>query len=517
MPESALEKIYVILGQEEDQGQLERLRLTLSGLLSHVNLTSNLYLVGGNLSEGMPQVERIQKAVTQFLKENLFVRAYVHFVHSISPTSRKDIDFCYQYYYQGCKRVTHEFDMEAFLHQEVPRLMFLPVIVPDADVESSLLGELLDVLKGAFLLPSLYLDRGTFSLASNGDLLAKAEKLYYGQGNGGERSEIVCSLCHEDILHDTLAKLEAEAMFMRRPCPAALIISAPDGMVYPCVDAFVRKESIANIYEGLNVDTLMAQYGERRDSARGCLDCREKAAVTFSELPLPKGAIHEVGDLLFRFGILHQEAENHLQAVERFEKSLKLSSAEEMGPVQFRLGLSYTGIGRYEQALEAFHSAELTYRDQYYFHFYTGLCYFEKGDYGAALERFSEALRLEPPQDDLIRILIYVGTCYNSLGDYEKASVHLEKAKNAGGSVKEIYNALGFSYFQLKDYDQAIENLSRAVELDPHSAIDYASLGASYREKGDTSKAIAMYEKALALDPAMISARENLERLKGTP
>jgi ribosomal protein S12 methylthiotransferase accessory factor len=93
----------------------------------------------------------------------------------------------------------------------------------------------------------------------------------------------------------------------------------------------------------------------------------------------------------------------------------------------------------------------------------------------------------------------------------------LERAKEAAGPVKEIYNALGFSYFQLKDYDRAIENLSLAVAIDPHSAIDFASLGASYREKGDAGRAITMYEKALTLDPSLTSAQENLERLKGKP
>jgi ribosomal protein S12 methylthiotransferase accessory factor len=171
--------------------------------------------------------------------------------------------------------------------------------------------------------------------------------------------------------------------------------------------------------------------------------------------------------------------------------------------------------GNHDQALEAFERAEHTYRGEYYFHFYRGLCYFEQGDYVTALEKFSEALNLNPQQEDLVRILIYIGTCHNSLGDYEKARVELERAKEAAGPVKEIYNALGFSYFQLKDYDQAIHNLSRAVEIDPHSAIDFASLGASYREKGDTTKAIAMYEKALTLDPTITSAQENLERLKG--
>ena len=513
----ALQKIYVILGQQQDEGQLERLCRALSSLFSYVNLTSNLYLVTENLPDGMPRVERIQKDVSAFLRRNLFTRLYVHFVHVFPQATMREIDFYFRYYYQPLKRATSNFDLEGYMHQEVPRLMLLPVIVPDNRVEPTSLMGLLDVLKSAFLLPSLYLDMGTFFLAQDEELPAKAEKVYYGYGNSREPAEIVCNLYHQDIVHDSSAKLESDAVFMTDPCTPALIVSAQDGMVYPCIDAFTKKECLANIYESLSVDDIMARYYEHGKSKRDCLGCRERVVESFSDLPLPKAATHEVGALLYHFGTLNQEAENHVKAIENYKKSLKLAPMEEVGSIYFRLGLSYTKTGHHDQALEAFDRAERVYHDQDYFHFYTGLCYFEMGDYRMALERFSKALRLNPEQEDLIRILIYMGTCHNSLGEYEDALVQLERAKEAAGPVKEIYNALGFSYFQLKDYDKAIENLSRAVEIDPSSAIDYASLGSNYREKGDLNRAIAMYEKALTLDPSMTSARENLEKLKKKP
>ena len=511
----ALQKIYVILGKQGDK-QLERLSQMLSDLFSYVNLTSNLYFITNNLTEGMPQVERIQKAASVFLRDNLFARIYVHFIHSIPLETMKEIDFYYQYYYQGWKRVTREFDLEAYAHQEMPRLMLLPVIVPHNQVHPTALTGLLDTLRSAFLLPSLYLDRGTFFLTED-EVLSKTEKVYYGHGNSRETTEIVCDLCRQEILDDSCAMLgpDAVSMGMGTPCPAALIVSAQDGMVYPCMDALLKKESLANIYGELSVDAIMARYYEHGRSKRDCLGCRERVCESFADLPLPKATTHEVGALLCRFGTLYQETENHVQAIESYKKSLKLSPIEEAGHIYFRLGLCYTKIGRYDQALESFNRAEGTYHNQYYFYFYTGLCYFEMGDYRMALEKLSGAAYMKPQQDDLLKILIYMGTCYNSLGNYEKAIVELERAKEKAGHVKEIYNALGFSYFQLKDYNKAIENLRRAVEIDPYSAIDYASLGANYREKGDTEKAIAMYEKAIELDTNMNVARENLKRLRG--
>ena len=510
----AIKKIYVILGKQ-DQGQLERLCRTLSDLFSYVELTSNLYLVAEDLVESMPQVERIQRQVNSFLKANLFARLYVHFVHRAPQGTVEKMDFYLQYYYQNWKRSTMQFDREGYMHQEVPRLMLLPLIAPDSHTEPAALIGLLHALKSGFLLPSLYLDWGTFFLADNEDLLAKAEKVYYGHGNNKQRAEIVCNLCHEDIVHDTSARLEPDPSSMTDPCPAALIISASDGKVYACMDAFLKKESLADVHEDMDADILMAHYDEFQNSQGGCLACRERVVAACSGLPLPKGAMHEISDLLYHFGTLHQAAENHVQAVERYKESLRLSPPQEADPIHFRLGLSYTKIGRYDHGLESFDRARLTYEDQYYFHFYVGLCCFEMGDFEMALERFSRALDMNPQHEDLVSILIYMGTCYNTLGRYEEALVRLERAKQEADHVKEIYSALGFSYFQLKEYDKAIENLLVAVKLDPRSAVDYASIGANYREKGDTDRAIGMYEKALELDPRLAAAWQNLERLKG--
>ncbi len=513
MTKPALQKIYVIF-DAQDKGQLGVLSQTLTGLFSYVNLTSNLCLVTGDLPEGMPMVEGIQKAVSGFLRENLFARLYLHFVHRAAVTSVSEVDFCYQYYYQPLKMMTRQLDQEGYMHQEIPRFMLLPVIVPDSPDEASSLTRLLEVLKSAFLLPCLFLNKDTGTLAQDEALMARAEKVYYGHSNSRETAEIVCNLFHQDILEDSLAKLESETISMTDPCPAALIISAQDGLAYACIDAFVKKESLADIYGNLDVDSLMARYYEHGTSKRDCLACRQRVAESCADMSLPKAMTHEIGALLYHFGTLHQAAEDHVQAAENYKKSLNLSPVEEAGPICLRLGLSFTKTGRYDQAFEAFEKAEPTCDDQYYFHFYVGFCYFEKGDYVAALEKFSKALGMGPQHDDLVRILIYMGTCYNSLGRYEEAVIELEKATQAAGHVKEVYSALGFSCFQLKDYDKAIDNLNKAVELDPYSAVDYASLGANYREKGDITMAIAMYQKALELDPSFAGAKQNVDRLK---
>ena len=509
MIKPVLQNISIILG-DPDMKDYNRLSRTLSLLFSHVNLTSNLYLVAKNLPESMSQIERIHQDINAFLSESLFARLHVHYVHNVSEANLDDTRHCYQY----IKQATWKFDREGYAHQEMPRLMLLPVIVPDDLIEAVSLLSFLDALKSSFLLTSLYLNKTTFAMAQNDEILARIEKVYYGPGNSGELPDVICNMFYQNILDDSFDRLASDASYMSVRCPASLIISAQDGKIYGCIDACRKNEEFADIYGKFNTDALIEQNNITDNSKRDCLVCRERATELFADLPMPQDKREQIGALLCHFGTLYQAKEEYLQAAKKYEKSLMLSPIDEASHIYFRLGLSYTMIGHYNQALKVLNSAELTYANQHYFHFYKGLCYFEMGNYRMAVEEFSEALNLQPEQEDRIRILIYKGTCYNNLGEYERAAIELERAGESAGRVKEIFNALGFSYFQLKNYDRSIENLNKVVEIDPYSAIDYASLGSNYREKGDIKTAIDMFEKALTLDPNMTSARENLERLK---
>ena len=503
-----LDKIYIILGDIDEQ-KLNKLCTAVSGFLGHANLTSNLCIVTDNLPESMPQVERIQEEASTFLSTNLFARLYVHVVHPISTASLEDVRLCYQY----LKGATREFDREGFVHQEVPRLMLLPVAVPDSGIDRAGFSGLLEGLRSNFLLPGLLVDRSTASMTEDQTLMSWVEKVYYGHDVARGPREIVFNVCCQDVLDDSCARLEYEQIRMADPCPGALLVSGHDGAVYACMEAFCNNDSLGNIFSGIDVDQIMEKYDVEGRSHRDCLACKGDVAQSSSHLALPQATAHEVGALLYHVGTLNQDTDNHVRAIEDYRRSLALSPVEEAEAIFFRLGLSYTKTGRYDEAIHAFNGAEREYHDAYYFHFYAGLCYFEKGDYAVATEKFSEALHLNPEPEDLLRILIYLGTSYNNLGEYKKACLHLERAKEMAPLLKDIYSSLGFSHFQLKEYDKAIENLGTAVEIDPNSAMDYASLGANYRDKGDVEQAIAMFEKALLLDPGLTPARANIEKL----
>jgi hypothetical protein len=300
MIKPAIQKIYVVLAKQQEKADFELLCRLLSGLFSYVNLTSNLYLVGGSLPESMPRIERIQKDVGKFLKTNLFARLYLHFVHWAPLTTAKEIDYYFRYYYQSLKRASGEFDREGFIHQEVPRFILLPVIAPDNRVESASLIGLLNALKSVFMLPCLYLDQSTFFLSQDQDVTTRTEKIYFGNGDSREPAEIACNLFYQDLLDDSLAKLASKAVFMSAPCPASLIVSAKDGTVYGCMEAFCKNECLTDIY-GKSADELMELYYEYDNSKRDCLGCKRRTAEVFADLPISETKKQYIEALLSHF------------------------------------------------------------------------------------------------------------------------------------------------------------------------------------------------------------------------
>lgn len=282
-----LQKIFVVLGKQ-DREQLESLCRTLSNLFLRMNFTSHLYFMAENLSEGMPCLEDIQKNIMVFLKENLFARFYVNFIHRVPIETVKDIDYNFNYYYQPWKQSIRAFDIESNEHREAPRLVLLPVVVTDRRTDSKLLAGLFDRFNSSFLLPVLYLNTDTFFLTEDEKLLMKAHKVYYGHSNSTEAAEIVSTICSQDILENASPNIASRTVLMTAPCPATLIISARDGMVYSCMDAFLKKESLTNIY-GEHANTLMAQYDQYHKSNSDCMECRKQMVEWFSSLALPKG------------------------------------------------------------------------------------------------------------------------------------------------------------------------------------------------------------------------------------
>ncbi|MBW1741883.1 MAG: hypothetical protein JRJ47_00435 [Deltaproteobacteria bacterium] len=296
---SAIDKVCVIPGSR-DETKLKELNEFLSRLFPYLNLTCNIYVLATSLSEGMPQVEHIQKGMKTYLKENWFVRYYLHFLHPLPQGGTGDLDYYEQYYYHPWRRGSSEFDREGYEHEEVPRLMLIPALVPGEEDDELYVKGFLEALKERFPLQSLCLREGTFSLAQNTDLRGKAEKVYYGPDPSRTPTEIGCNLFAQDLLETSCIALRSGKLSMTSPCAPSLFITADDGLIYPCMDAFKRGEALTGAYAGGDPETIVKQCEVAREEERDCKGCREYVIRQFSGLPLPRGLQSEVGALLDR-------------------------------------------------------------------------------------------------------------------------------------------------------------------------------------------------------------------------
>jgi hypothetical protein len=292
-----IDKVCIILGHQ-DESRLKELNGFLRRVFPYLNITCNIYIVATGLSEGMPEVERIQEGMKAYLRENLFVHYYLHFLHPVPQGGTGEIGYYEQYYYHPWRRGSFEFDREGYMHEEIPRLMLIPVLIPGEDDDEAFIAGLLDRLEERFSLLSLCLCEGTFALAQNADLIDKADKVYYGPNPSNTLSEIACNLFAQDLLETSCVALQSGTLAMRSPCASSLFITADDGLVFPCIEAFKKGEPLTGAYEERDLKSFVKRCEDIREAECDCGACRAQVIREFSKLPLPVSFQSEVAALL---------------------------------------------------------------------------------------------------------------------------------------------------------------------------------------------------------------------------
>ncbi len=149
----------------------------------------------------------------------------------------------------------------------------------------------------------------------------------------------------------------------------------------------------------------------------------------------------------------------------------------------------------------------------YYLAFYRGQYLYEQGQTEAALVCLTQALALQPNQEDLPYLSSYTGCCLRDLGRYEEAIAVLEQGLTHDEQRPDIYNTLGVCCYKLARYGAAARHFQRAVALNPSSSIDYANLALNQEMLGKTTEAIVHYQIALSQDPTIEFAANRLAGL----
>lgn len=135
----------------------------------------------------------------------------------------------------------------------------------------------------------------------------------------------------------------------------------------------------------------------------------------------------------------------------------------------------------------------------------------EAGKRQEAIEKFKEALSLNPEYPDALNSLGYV---------YAEEEIKLIEAEEL---IKKALllepdngayvDSLGWVYFKMDLIDRAVEYLEKASSLlsDP---VIYDHLGDAYFKKGANNKAVSNWEKSLSIDATQEKVKEKLNKLK---
>ncbi|MCZ6787687.1 MAG: rhomboid family intramembrane serine protease [Planctomycetota bacterium] len=122
----------------------------------------------------------------------------------------------------------------------------------------------------------------------------------------------------------------------------------------------------------------------------------------------------------------------------------------------------------------------------------------ENEEYELAIERFSEAIRLEPKH---LWAYNQRGQARRWAGHYEDAIEDFTTAIRLDATDPFAFDERGRAQSSLENYKAAIADFTKALEFDPEFHWSYAGRGDARMEKGDLDGAIKDLTKAIELDP----------------
>ena len=127
-----------------------------------------------------------------------------------------------------------------------------------------------------------------------------------------------------------------------------------------------------------------------------------------------------------------------------------------------------------------------------------GDSYYKSGNYEAAIEAYSEYLRLEPTH---IKSLYNRGRAYQELEEYEKALADFNAViKEDPNNINALLSLANDFYYRQKDYENAIFYADKVLKIDANSEVAYNIKGKAYQKLGKLSEAMEAYNDAISVN-----------------
>ncbi len=141
-----------------------------------------------------------------------------------------------------------------------------------------------------------------------------------------------------------------------------------------------------------------------------------------------------------------------------------------------------------------------------YTKFFSGLTYYEKGEYSRAIQDYNKVLEMIPDWAD---VQYNRGLAYYHEGEYKSAIEDFSVVINFSPNDVKAYNDRGNSYRKLGKNDCAIQDYNKAIELQSDYAKAHYNRGLSYTDQARYDHAIQDFNKAIELKPDWPEAHNN--------
>ena len=131
-----------------------------------------------------------------------------------------------------------------------------------------------------------------------------------------------------------------------------------------------------------------------------------------------------------------------------------------------------------------------------------------QGNYNNAVERYSEAIQINPNSD---KSYYNRGRAYYYLQDYNAAIADYTKAIKIDSQNASAYYNRGYVYTELQKYKEAVADYTKVIELHSDFAGAYYNRGVSYGKLKKYNEAINDYIKAIQLNSNYAKSYNNRE------
>ena len=169
--------------------------------------------------------------------------------------------------------------------------------------------------------------------------------------------------------------------------------------------------------------------------------------------------------------------------------------------------LSLLNNNKFDEANTVYHDGIFKFPDSHQIYHAYGVALIAKNEPMLAIEKFHQALKLDPQNPNYNSDL---GEMYRRIKKLDLSiEFNLNSVKLSPVSDSAHYN-LGLAYLDNKNTEKAILHFEKAIKINPKHGYALNNLGSAFLKLGNKKLSLEFYQKALDVNPENIEALKNL-------